>query len=301
MTSSHATRSLVAVLCAATLATSSAGQVAAPPAGDPPMLVTVSAEASVKTIHPGDKFLLAFHFEITPQWHIYWENPGDTGAATEIDVTAPDGFEVGEILWQRPLAIPGQFLTYGYEDQVTLLVPVKAPAPLPSPAARFEARLDWLVCQDICLSGSAELAMTIDTSDQPRPGAPDGRDESESEDDNGFEHYRFDSDRVRQAARALPRDLAAIDGATITREGARITISGPAHGEETLTFFDNHSPGVASRVVQASIENDRFILILEIEVNQTATLDQPPLAAGVIALGIGKDGPSYSFEVRLEK
>jgi hypothetical protein len=296
MTPFHAIQATAAVLTTSLSASPIADQPVAPPSGNPPALVTVLAEAGVETIHPGEKFLLAFHFDIAPHWHIYWKNPGDSGASTEINVVAPDGFEVGEILWQRPQLIPGMFTTYGYEDEAVLFVPITTPAELSAGEATFKADLNWLVCQESCLMGETSLTIVVETSATPvRVG-----DSSGSAGDDPLVEFRIDSERVREWVTLVPRDLATVEGATIAREGNRISITGPAHGETVLTVFPAHSSGVSTRIVKQMIENDRFTVILQAEINPTATLGEAPIASGVIALGTKVEDPSSSFEVALE-
>ena len=47
-----------------------------------PVKVEVVAEDT--TILPGNSFWLALHFNLDPTWHIYWKNPGDSGAPISV-------------------------------------------------------------------------------------------------------------------------------------------------------------------------------------------------------------------------
>src|SRR5438105_15915740 len=72
--------------------------------------------------------LLGIHFLFDPGWHIYWVNPGDSGQPPSVTWHLPAGFEAGEIDWPRPQRIVDspQIVDYGYQDDVTLLVPLGA-------------------------------------------------------------------------------------------------------------------------------------------------------------------------------
>ena len=60
-----------------------------------------------------------------PGWHTYWKNPGDAGIATQIKWQLPPGITAGEIQWPLPEKLPpAEVTTYGYEDEVMLLVPL---------------------------------------------------------------------------------------------------------------------------------------------------------------------------------
>lgn len=295
MTLTHATGFRCFMLGAAMLTARAAGQAAAPPPGEPAILVSVGAQASVETIHPGDRLLLAFRFEIAPHWHIYWKNPGDTGAATEIRIDAPEGFEVGEILWQRPRSIPGPFITYGYENEAVLLVPIAAPNELAEGQATFKADLNWLVCQQSCLMGDAATTLSIATSSSRRSTG----DLSGQTSTDYFAKYQVDSARVREWLELIPRDIADVEGASIERSGNAVTLAGPAHGATSFAFFPSHSPGVTANVVLQEVVGDRFRVVLEASIDHASTLGVAPMVSGVIALGDSDDDPSYSFEVKV--
>src|ERR1017187_9296894 len=75
------------------------------------------------TARPGDTVMAGVHFQIDPGWHIYWQNPGDSGFATEIEWQLPAGMSAGSILWPAPEKLRDQdLLTYIYKDDVVLLI-----------------------------------------------------------------------------------------------------------------------------------------------------------------------------------
>ena len=75
---------------------------------------------------PGDTVLVGVQLKMEPGWHTYWKNPGEAGQATEIKWTLPVGVTAGEIQWPLPHKIPpADVVTYGYQDEVVLLVPLK--------------------------------------------------------------------------------------------------------------------------------------------------------------------------------
>ncbi len=179
-------------------------------------------------------------------------------------------------------------------------MPVKAPYRFPRSDASFVAKSSWLVCKETCLAGKADLRVGLVAVQQLPPAPPDVDEESSNDGCDCFADFRIENDAVREAMKSIPCDLAKDEDATIVHKDNRITLTGPAHGETSLTFFDSHSPGVASKVVEQSIENDQFTVVLEIEINESATLGEAPTASGVIALGDESADPSYSFEFSLD-
>lgn len=128
--------------------------------------VTVELVSEVDAIVPGQPFWVGLRMEMAPHWHVYWRNPGDAGLPTSIDWRLPDGFVAGDLQWPYPMRVPfDQFMNFGYEDEVVLLVQITPPADLAvgSPVT-LEATADWLVCKDVCIPEAAELALTLETT-----------------------------------------------------------------------------------------------------------------------------------------
>ncbi|HVL42312.1 MAG TPA: protein-disulfide reductase DsbD domain-containing protein, partial [Brevundimonas sp.] len=87
-------------------------------------LVPMSAWAA-----PGSTAVVAVKQTIQPGWHTYWRNPGDSGGATTLSWTLPQGVKAGEIVWPLPQRqrLSG-LMNYGYSGEVFLPVPVEVPA-----------------------------------------------------------------------------------------------------------------------------------------------------------------------------
>ncbi len=64
--------------------------------------VAAQLVASVAAVQPGSDFYLGLNQQIIPHWHTYWVNPGDSGNATTIEWSLPEGATAGDILWPSP-------------------------------------------------------------------------------------------------------------------------------------------------------------------------------------------------------
>ena len=115
-------------------------------------------------LNPGEKPLLGLRLKHAPHWHTYWQNPGDSGMPTTIQWKLPAGFKAGPILWPVPQLLPvPPLMNYGYEGEVLLPVELLA-IPKDWPAgqpAKLAARVDWLVCKDVCIPEGADLELTL--------------------------------------------------------------------------------------------------------------------------------------------
>ena len=55
--------------------------------------------SEVKTIQSGMPFWVALELKTRPGWHVYWQNPGDSGAAPRLEWSLPNGFKAGELVF----------------------------------------------------------------------------------------------------------------------------------------------------------------------------------------------------------
>ena len=140
-----------------------------PPA--PENLVKAGLVAEGASIAAGATLWVDLHLEIKPGWHVYWQNPGDSGLPTTIDWKLPPGFSAGHILWP----VPEHFVqngigNYGYAGTVDLLVPIAAPKELAvGQTTVLDAEASWLACADICIPGGAKLGLRLPVAAQAAP------------------------------------------------------------------------------------------------------------------------------------
>lgn len=176
----------------------------------------LSARASVA---PGETVTLAIRQVIGDGWHTYWRNPGDSGDATRVNWTLPDGASAGPLQWPRPQAQPfGPLVNYGYSDTVILPVEVSLPdSARAGSVVRLEAAVSWLECSDVCIPGDATVAIML-------PVAASGTDGP-------------DAALIAQALTKVPTPLAM--PATIAADGANWTlaVTSPAFADVTRAQF----------------------------------------------------------------
>lgn len=102
-----------------------------------------------------EETLIAIYFKPDPHWHVYWVNPGDSGAAPKFTLTS-DTADLGSIQWPYPQRLQVEHLTnFGYEGDVGYLLSVKPKANAKNVDIKF--KLEWLVCKIECLPGFANL------------------------------------------------------------------------------------------------------------------------------------------------
>ncbi|MCY7388731.1 MAG: thioredoxin family protein [Burkholderiales bacterium] len=141
-----------------------------------------SFAASVKTPHveaeiisrdaavmPGQPIDVALRLKIIDHWHTYWRNPGDSGLPTKLTWSLPTGITAGEIRWPYPKKLPlGPLMNFGYEGEALHLVTLQTQSGSQfGQSVTLKAKAEWLVCSDVCIPESADLAITLPVVNTP--------------------------------------------------------------------------------------------------------------------------------------
>lgn len=138
---------------------------------DASKLVQAELLALTQGYEPGKPVRIGVKFKIAPKWHIYWHNPGDSGQETVVKLTLPEGWKQGA--WEFPLPKkfmqPGDFIGYGYEEEVVLFTTV-TPSETAQGEAVIKATAIYLVCEATCIPGQAQVSLKLSqgkTEDSP--------------------------------------------------------------------------------------------------------------------------------------
>ena len=121
---------------------------------------------------PGDTVLAGVHLKMEPEWHTYWKNPGAAGMPTKIEWQLPPGVTAGDIQWPLPVKIPPEEVTtYGYANEVMLLVPLKLAADLKPGPLDLKAKVSWLECKEQCIPAGGNVQATLNIASETKPSA----------------------------------------------------------------------------------------------------------------------------------
>jgi len=127
---------------------------------------------SADTVRPGDTVLAGVQLKMETGWHTYWKNPGESGQATEIKWQLPPGVTAGEIQWPLPKKLPpAEVTTYGYEEEVVLLVPLTLATNLPVGSIDLKANVSWLECKDVCIPANQNVEAKLNIGDETKESA----------------------------------------------------------------------------------------------------------------------------------
>lgn len=154
---------------------------------------------SVETVASGGSFDVAIHFDIDEDWHIYWQNSGDSGQAPRVKWNLADGVEAGPLRYPVPKRhhSPGDIVTNILEGTPSLLSRIGVGEDIEEGELKLEAALRYLVCDETCLLENADLRATVTIG---APGSPT---------------VKANEDLFRAARRKLPKkrsDRVSVSG-----------------------------------------------------------------------------------------
>lgn len=125
--------------------------------------VTVQLFGRQAAASPSGTLGVGLFFKIEPSWHVYWKNAGDAGEPPKIDWVLPQGVTAGPLQFAAPKRLPlGPLMDYGYEGEVLFPAEIKLDGSLkPGATLPLVAHVSWLVCQERCLPGKADLKLNV--------------------------------------------------------------------------------------------------------------------------------------------
>jgi thiol:disulfide interchange protein DsbD len=140
----------------------------------PELAVTLVAETGLPqtaTDAREQSLWLGVLLEHAPEWHTYWVNPGDSGLPTKLTWTLPDGVAAQEVAWPHPerFELSGLY-NFGYQDRQLLPIELLVSSSYAAAHVPIELKIDWLVCKEECIPGSATLALSVALAPGTEPG-----------------------------------------------------------------------------------------------------------------------------------
>ncbi|MFQ3596898.1 MAG: protein-disulfide reductase DsbD domain-containing protein [Chloroherpetonaceae bacterium] len=196
----------------------------------------VTPSLHVGTTDFSQPFTVALRFQIAPDWHLYWKNPGDAGLAPKAQWTLPEGFTISELQFPTPHKIATETaVDYGYDNELLLLATVSPPK---NPTRNFtiKADLTWLVCRESCIPGDATVELNTATlSETARAEA---------------------TSLIERARKKMPEPLSAIkvqlESAIATAQGGKTVLTLRFTGDDANKISDFFPEEISGFVVNYS-------------------------------------------------
>ncbi len=124
--------------------------------------LTAELVSLAPAIAPGGTLDVGLVITLEEKWHVYWINAGDSGEPPRIHWTLPHGITAGPMQFPVPSRLPlGPLMDFGYEDEVAFPVKLTAAKNLKPGPVHLDAKIDWLVCREVCIPGKAHLGLNL--------------------------------------------------------------------------------------------------------------------------------------------
>lgn len=123
---------------------------------------------SADSARPGDTLTAGLRLRMKSGWHVYWRNPG-VGIPVAIKWNLPPGVTAGDIQWPVPRKfMVDDIVSYGYEREVVLLVPLTVSTNTPAGPLSLEGDVSWLECDtsQACVPGKGGVKVTLNVGAQ---------------------------------------------------------------------------------------------------------------------------------------
>lgn len=238
----------------------------------------------VESARAGETVTVGVRLKMEPKWHTYWVNAGDAGGPTEIEWQLPADITPGAIQWPTPERYDAEGLTtFVYQDEVTLLVPLKLDANLASGPVELKANVAWLECADLCQPGNAPVTATLNIGSEAKPSP----------------QAQF----IETAKQHLPQTTspaglsAAWEGPATTNNTRSLILEWPANGSTKADFFPlpNEDYEVQFTPERLPVDASRIALRLDIKAESGKW---PQTVRGLIVQTVG--GKRQACDVSLK-
>jgi len=243
----------------------------------------VDVSTDVGWIGPGQEFYIIV--AITPDvgWHTYWENPGDSGTPTDIEVQAPEGYTIGKPIFPRPDVFKTiDETTYGYAKQVAIFVPVTAPSSTLDGRVDFQVTTAWLACKRSCVQGKDSKTITVSV--------------------RAWEEGPIRKSKSLQRWKEnLPRPLSDLEDGRARVVGNLLKITGTSSVRQ-IGFLGIEKKGVRfTKANMPEFNGDTFTISVPMLLDADNALDDTLEIVGLLTLGRNMSDPSYTVMLTIDQ
>jgi thiol:disulfide interchange protein DsbD len=225
-------------------------------------------------LYPGAGDHGGLYFKLEPGWHVYWSNPGDSGEPPHIRWTLPDGVTAGPLQFTAPKRLPlGPLMDFGYENEVLFPFKLEIAQSVKPGIAVLHAKVDWLVCREVCIPGKAELEIAQKIVAIAPAANPD--------DGPGAEIWK-------RLAVLLPDSLPSADIAVFQTTAAGFRLAVTTGQRETQAIFFPEDEDILDNPAPQTVMPTATGLVLDLKKDANLTTN-PAQLKGVLELAGGRN------------
>jgi DsbC/DsbD-like thiol-disulfide interchange protein len=110
------------------------------------------------------KLRAGIEIKLQPGWKTYWRYPGDSGVPPRFDFAGSENLGRAKVRYPAPHLFTDETgSSLGYEDNVIL--PVEVSPRQPGKPVRLRLKLDYAVCEKLCIPAEGRAELTFGTGD----------------------------------------------------------------------------------------------------------------------------------------
>jgi thiol:disulfide interchange protein DsbD len=206
-----------------------------------------SLVSATDALVPGKTNWVGIRIRHDAHWHTYWVNAGDAGLPTRVQWTLDHGVTAGDIQWPLPQRMVSAGLAnYGYDGTVVLPVAIAVPAATPpGTILHLQGRVDWLVCNDMCIPGGGSIAL-----DLPVRGADQT-------------HVSSDAPAIAAARARVPQTIS-LKQLSVRHQGTSVTLSFDADPSTTRWQFFPLQNGTINGAHEPAVQRHERLVTLRL-------------------------------------
>jgi DsbC/DsbD-like thiol-disulfide interchange protein len=214
--------------------------------------------------------LVGLRFVMEPGWYLYWKNPGDSGLPVAVTWELPNGVTASELQFPTPQKFNYEgIVAYGYKNELVLLTKLSSDGQ--RSLSEIRAKLDWLVCKESCIRGTATVEL---------PSTPTAR------------------EIFARVKRQLPRKLSdvglSVKNAGLTRQSNQLKLAVEFEGEAARKISDFYPD-----VIDDAVIDFQSITVADGKVALTVEPYSPETSVTVLRGLVIVDGAGYECVIPL--
>ena len=235
-------------------------------------------EPAATAISPGGSIDLVCSLDIPAGWHVYWSDPGASGAPTNFEFESlPPGVVVEPVRFQRPSVFPTKVgRVFGFEDQLVAAARVHVPdTATVGSAIQLSVLGDWLLCQKACYIGGGEKTVTIHIGQE---GVPTD---------------------AASLVKSIPSPVRSRPGTTASwdQDASQVVITGPMSSKGPPRAFIDRVAGVEVGHASVDVADGAFHLSLPVRLMPGDSMGEPAHVRGLLIFGSSRYDPAWSFDI----
>jgi len=125
--------------------------------------LTVELRSRDSALAPNQDVTLGLYFKLEAGWHIYWQNPGDSGEPPTVIWHLPPEVTASSMQFPAPKQIRiGSLMDFGYEGDVLFPIVLHSDGSLKAGSHEtLTADVRWLACREVCIPGRQVVSVDL--------------------------------------------------------------------------------------------------------------------------------------------